>query len=456
MATGKMHNINKLLPPKILYLLECLSSAAIVNFIAVFYQKVGFSKGQIGILQGLPPLCCVIGAPLFGALSDALHAQRKVHNATIFVGCFAMYALQYITNFYIMCLAMSFASLVSCPIGSLLDQAVMAFLSKVGGEYGKQRLYGGIGYGFGAYFTGQMVSWYNIDVIFPIHVFFALASMLVLPYLPDPDATTSTLCKAQEPLNNGNSNEEKVRCLKEVEVRMSCWQQVQCKPDVALLFLVVFFMGLMFGVISSFLTLYLFNLSNGDARIVGISIFCETMSELPTFFYADKIVRTFGTSTVLLVSIVGYAMRLSYYSIMKNAWSVLPFELLHGITFSLSWAACTNHIYRAAAPGTTGAMMGLLSSIMNGVGKGMGTLVGGILYSNYGAAFMFQSTLVAVLLSLVALFFFHQSNSKRMSSESQEGNGWDATGVLSSTGVHVASPTGQDETSPLLQASPMV
>ena len=426
---------DQLWPAKMMYFLGCISAAAIWNFIAVYYQDLGFSKAQIGTLQALPPICLVIGSLLWGAISDHFQQQRKIHIFTIVSSAILMYSLRFIRSFELMCVVMFLASLQSSPGTSLLDQVVMALLDHVGGEYGKQRLYGGVGYGLGAYLTGQLITMFDINWMFTVHIVFAMISVYVLTYLPPVKVPETKSC-----------------------VRDGLRQLIH-KPDVSCLFVVIFLMGLMFGVISSFLTLYLYNLSQGDARIVGVSIFCETLSELPAFFYADKILHKFGTTNVLLLSIIGYVIRLSYYSIMTNPWTVLPFEFLHGITFSLSWAASTNYVYRASAPGTDGTMMGLLSAMLNGFGKGFGTVIGGWIYNYYGAVRMWQSTLIGAVLSLIALYAFEKLQNKSVGTLEEiedEVHHVAVTGMVSPANSLANSPffphAEEAEASPLLKA----
>lgn len=385
-----------------MYFLSCVSAAALWNFIAVYYQDLGFSKAQIGTLQSLPPICLLIGSPLWGALSDYFQRQRTIHLFTVIVSTILMYSLRFIRSFEVMCVVMFIASLHSSPGTSLLDQVVLDLLDRVGGAYGKQRLFGSVGYGVGAYLTGQFITSFDINWIFIVHLIFALLSVYVLMYHLPPLQVTTTTRKASSSSSSSwsSSFQNGIR-------------QLRSKPDVLCLFLVIFFMGLMFGVISSFLPLYLYNLSHRDARIVGIAICCATLSELPAFFFADKILHRCGTTIVLFLSIVGYVLRVSYYSVVTNPWTVLPFEFLHGITFSLSWAASTNYVYRASTPGTDGTMMGLLSAMLNGFGKGLGTMVGGWIYNRYGAVRMWHTTLLGAILSSLALLAFeklqHQS-----------------------------------------------
>ncbi|KDO17740.1 hypothetical protein SPRG_22373 [Saprolegnia parasitica CBS 223.65] len=137
-----------------------------------------------------------------------------------------------------------------------------------------------------------------------------------------------------------------------------------------------------------------------------IHITCLTFSELPAFYFADTIIAKLGTVKVLAISILAYGARLTCYALMTNAWIALPFEFLHGCTFGLAWAACTKYIYDAAPPGTKGTMMGVLSAVQNGLGRGVGTLVGGYLYNTYGASFMWTVTDCGVPLALLGLYLF--------------------------------------------------
>jgi MFS family permease len=169
---------------------------------------------------------------------------------------------------------------------------------------------------------------------------------------------------------------------------------------------VVFIMGNMHGVFSSFLQLNLYNLAGDDAQIIGIAIMCETTSELPAFFFADKIIKKVGTVNVLLVSLLGYTLRISYYALMTNAWGAIPFEFLHGITFGLAWAACTQYVFSAAPQGCEGTVMGVLSAVQNGLARASGTLIGGFFYENYGAREMWIVTGFGIPLSLLSVALF--------------------------------------------------
>lgn len=389
-----------LLAPKLMYALSSGGQSALVNFLPVFYDQLKYDKVQIGVLQTLPCICAMISPPLWGAVADAIHNQRLVHVACVLSGALLLYLIQFTHTFELTMLVVTIANFQSAPGGSLLDHAILDLLSKVGGEYGKQRLFGAVGWGVIAYISGLVVAVAGISWAFNLSLIVTLTSLLVLRTIPPVKSGHGDGYSALE-------SEEKHAAEKPPSFKEGM-RLLSKKGDVLVLLVVVFLMGLMFGVLSSFLTLNLYNLSGNNSQIIGIAIACETASELPAFFFSQAIIRKLGTVNVLLVSIAGYAARITYLAVMTNPWGAIPFEFLHGLTFGLAWAACTQYVYAAAPRGCEGTVMGILNAVQNGLARGAGTLVGGYFYQNYGAPTMWLVTDLGVPLALagVALFAY--------------------------------------------------
>ncbi|GMF53236.1 unnamed protein product [Phytophthora fragariaefolia] len=382
--------------PKLMYLVSNAWTSAQMNFLPVFFQQTArFSKVQIGVLQTLPCICTMLASPFWGAVADRIRDQRLIHIYCIVTGAMLMFAARFFYwSFSWMALVVILSNFQVAPTGSLLDHAVLNLLDKVGGEYGKQRLFGALGYGAGAYITGLIVAVTSISWAFNVSFVLGLTSLLVLRTIPPMQHNRQAQDTTLKPSFMDNA-------------RLICE-----KVDVLVLLGVVFLMGLMYGVLSSFLTLNLYSLSGENAQIVGVAILCETASELPAFFYSHKIINRFGIVNVLLLSILGYALRVSYYAVMTNAWSAIPFEFLHGVTYGLAWAACTQYVYTAAPSGCQGTVMGILNAVQNGLARGLGTLIGGFIYQLYGARVMWLVTDLGVPLALLGLSVFARLKTK--------------------------------------------
>ncbi|RLN47132.1 hypothetical protein BBJ28_00022072 [Nothophytophthora sp. Chile5] len=389
--------------PKLMYALTNAGSSSISSFLTVYYQHTaGFSKVQIGVLQTLPNLSSIVAPPCWGGVADRIRDQRRVHVFCIVTGTLFYFAIQYVSwSFGWTVFMVMMARFQRCPSGSLLDHAVLDLLEKVGGEYGKQRLFGAVGWGLGAYVTGLAVAAFGIYWSFWMQLILWFSSLLVLRRIP-PVKYNTTNDAGYAVLERGDEKATVTR----VPSFLESARLIVKERDVLVLLGVVFLMGLMYGVIASFLTLNLYNLSGGDPRIVGVAIMCETSSELPAFFFADKIIKRIGTVSVLLLSITGYALRISYFAVMTNAWSAIPFEFLHGITFGLAWAACTQYIYSAAPRGCESTVMGVLNAMQNGLARASGTLIGSYFYEHYGPRTMWLVADLGVPLSLIGVAVF--------------------------------------------------
>ncbi|EEY54681.1 Major Facilitator Superfamily (MFS) [Phytophthora infestans T30-4] len=272
----------------------------------------------------------IVSPPVWGAIADGIHNQKLAHTMCLVSAAFLFFSIQYVTSFPLMCVMVFIANFQTQPSFSLLDHASMAWLERVAGDYGKQRLYGAAGYGAGGYFASVVAS---------------ISLFLLLTYVPN--------------FQHEAEKHEKGELLKSLKAILR-------QHDVLALFMI-------------------------------------TISELPFFFHANKIIERFGTAKCILVSLVAYGIRMITYAFIQNPWLVLPIEVLHGLTYGLLLAAFTNYIYEAAPKGTEGTMIGVLFGVQRGIGGGLSTLGGGWVYEVLGGRTMWGiAGFIVFPLSLVA------------------------------------------------------
>ncbi|EGZ27778.1 hypothetical protein PHYSODRAFT_475771 [Phytophthora sojae] len=285
-------------------------------YIQIYFDTTAnFSKAQIGVLLSIPCICAIVSPPVWGAIADGIHNQKLAHTVCLVSAAFLFFSIQYVTSFPLMCAMVFIANFQTQPSFSLLDHAAMAWLERVGGDYGKQRLYGAAGYGAGGYFASVVAS---------------VSLFLLLTYVPN--------------IQHEAEHHQKGELLKSMKAILH-------QHDVLVLFVI-------------------------------------TISELPFFFHANKIIERFGTPKCVFVSLIAYGIRMITYMFVQHPWLVLPVEVLHGLTYGLLLAAFTNYIYEAAPKGTEGTMIGVLFAVQRGIGGGLSTLVGGWIYGALGGRMM--------------------------------------------------------------------
>ncbi|POM68199.1 Major Facilitator Superfamily (MFS), partial [Phytophthora palmivora] len=318
----------ELVPLKLLYVIHYFAFSMQTYLPIYFDTAANFSKAQIGVLLSIPCICAIISPPVWGAIADGIHNQKLAHTVCLVSAAFLFFSIQYVKSFPLMCGMVFIANFQTQPSFSLLDHASMAWLERVGGDYGKQRLYGAAGYGAGGYFASVVASSLGIEWCFNMVLMLSTISLfLLLTYVPN--------------FQHEAEHHEKGELLKSLKAILR-------QHDVLILFVIVILAGIMGGLIDNMLFLYLFNLSGNNPHIVGVVIAVETISELPFFFHANQIFERFGTAKCILVSLVAYGIRMITYTFIQHPWLVLPIEVLHGLTYGLLLAAFTNYIYQAA------------------------------------------------------------------------------------------------------------
>nr|CCA22514.1 Major Facilitator Superfamily (MFS) putative [Albugo laibachii Nc14] len=431
--------------PKLLYAIGSAGQSAMVNYIAIYFQHVvHLSEREIGILQTLPCVCAILSPPIWGAIADYFNDQRMIHNICAIGSAFLLFSISYFEKFGAgILMIVTIGNFLAAPCGSLQDHAVLHMLEKTGGEYGKQRLFGAIGWGVGAYVVSILVQFYGLHAAFYVYLVLMLLSVAILQRIPPVRGEKKSSFSVQL---NGEEDSlllKTERSNQSISIPQQSCNVVKYQKDVVVLLVVIFLMGLMFGVLSSYLTMFLYNLSGKNSQIVGIAIVCETISELPAFFFSQQLIDRFGVVAVLMASIVAYGIRITFYWLMTNAWTAIPLELLHGVTFGLSWAACTQYIFTSAPIGLQGSMMGILNAVQNGLGRGAGTLIGGILYEKYSPQFMWMITDIGVPLSFLGLLVFASirtsSKERKMTEEEKQLQRTECAQILSPYAAHEMS-----------------
>lgn len=63
---------------KSFYFFYFAASAALFPFLVLYYEQLGFSGRQIGLLAGLPPILILLGASFWGGVADAIQKHKQV------------------------------------------------------------------------------------------------------------------------------------------------------------------------------------------------------------------------------------------------------------------------------------------------------------------------------------------------------------------------------------------
>jgi MFS transporter, PPP family, 3-phenylpropionic acid transporter len=376
-APTKAPPLPSMVIPRLFYFCYFAGMASLMPFLALYYRQLGLAEGQIGLLTGIPPLLGLVAAPLWGALADVTQQHRRLLSITLMGAASAVALLSQVTALPWLITAVILYAFCNAPIIPLVDNAVLLLLGERKAEYGRQRLWGALGWGVMATIFGALIERTGLTWGFVGCLLFLLSCLYAAQKL----SIQSTALG--QPFWQG------------MRFFVTRWPW--------LVFLITIFMnGVAAGVGNNFLFLYLDQL-HASKTLMGLSLLVATASEVPIFFFGDRLLQRWGARGLLLLALGANMVRMVSYALMPVAWLVLPINLLHGFTFSAMWMASISYANRAAPPGLGATAQGLLSGISMSLAGAIGALLGGLFYETVGPAAMFGWSGVCVLAGL--LFF---------------------------------------------------
>ena len=279
-------------------------------------------------------------------------------------------ATQTFTSLFLITL---FGNLIASPALALVDTATFQMLGKQTHRYGKQRLFGSLGWGLGAFIVGASLKTThrcsiskNREVVDFIPAFYVFAVLMTLGLVVS--------------LKFQFNSHKKAGQKRSLSVGLVALKQ----PTYLMFLFTALYLGFLMAFIKTFLFWHLKDLG-GTQLLFSVISAVNCVAEVSMYFLSERLIKKIGEVGVLYIGLVCYSIRLFYYAIIPNTWMVLAVELLPGITTAAVWAACLSYVSKNSRPGARTTMQCILHGLHWGLGYGAGEVIGGILVHHYGA-----------------------------------------------------------------------
>jgi len=365
------------------YFLFYAAAAALLPFLVLYYQDLGLTGTEIGLLAAIPSIVSLFSAPIWGAISDVTH-QHKLSLLVTMMGAILMaLILAGVKSFVWLISAVGLFAFFASPIMPLVDYTTMKLLGRQKMRYGRLRLWGSIGWGIAAPVVGRLVESGGI-----ILSFWSYAGLMAL----------GILIAVRIPVSG------------QMEIDLRKGVRTFLSSPAWIVFLVVAFCGgVVLSVISNFLFIFLRDLGANEA-LLGLTLTFGTISELPVMYFSGRLLHRYRTRQLMLAAVLLFAVRVLAYSFIKIPWVALLIQLLHGPSFSLMWLAGVSYADEIAPAGLGSAAQGLFSGVMLGIGAAAGAFLGGLLYDHVGLVNTFRLTALCTLFAFGVMFLVDKGN----------------------------------------------
>lgn len=127
---------------------------------------------------------------------------------------------------------------------------------------------------------------------------------------------------------------------------------------------------------------------------IRISMTNKVATEIPLFYFSEKLLRKFSSRSLMLVGMLAYIVRVLFYAQVKAsnwpAWLTLLAEPLHGVTYGLVQLASVHETSNLAPPHLQTTAQGLLATTKT-IGQAVGTLGGSFLMQKYSSVVAYRA-----------------------------------------------------------------
>jgi MFS transporter, PPP family, 3-phenylpropionic acid transporter len=361
------------------YFLYFAALAAFAPYIVLYWQSLGFSGPQIGLLTFIPPLVTLVAAPIWTGFADARRAHRLLMALAIAGIAVLVAVLPAVSTFGAALLLSPLAAFFMAPIVSMSDAATMNLLAQEGRPqmYGRLRLGGTFGWAIAAPLVGVLVAARGIPWAFWTYAAVMILALLVSLQLSYPAHTQ----------------------------RVSVWRGMAGllrKSEWVFFLLIGVVTGMGFASVNSYLFAYLKELNIGTA-LAGLALTISTVSEIPIMFFANRILGRLGSRGMLTLAMGATGFRLLAYAAFTTPAGILLLQLVNGLTFPMFWIAGVAYASERAPQGMQASAQGLFGAATTGIGAALGGLLGGILIASVGGRAMYTIFGAIVLAGLVIL-----------------------------------------------------
>ena len=455
-------NVNrKLIVSKLFYYCFWSAYGSFFPLLGVYYKQIGMNPTQSGLLVGCRPFVEFLSAPSLSSMADKMNIRKIMivvniicwiafvfpigmikpsdktchryimlsKNITEFTSQESEEVNDFLKSntpqepqihphhkgvvvfsedsihkvFWVLLFLSVIGEFLACPAPSLADTATLNALGPDKDKYGRQRMFGSLGWGSAMFLVGFAIDALpeyevcdvKISKDYSYAFYFFLCYMVCALVIctrfnfTDSDACDDTISGSPRDV-------------------LHVFMQVNYFSTV----FAAFYAGLGMGLTRVFLFWHLEDLG-APPSLFGISSATDHLAETMTYFMIEVILSKVTHVQVIYMGLLVNFVRFILISYLVNPWFILPLDLLQGFSHAGVWAALTSYLSKAAPKGYKAAVQGILQGFYYGLGRAVGAIGGGVVAHYYGTNFTFRMYGYCSIPVFVFMFLMVTFHSKR-------------------------------------------
>ena len=344
--------------PAIVYFALFGAVAAYFPYISVYYQSIGLSLPEIGLLAALNAGVAMIAAPAWGALVDR---ARDVRGPIAVAGLWSAAAATWLAvtrEPLLVGIAVVLLAAGTAGLGPMLDSRTIEIVGSSRDRYGRARAFGSLAFTMGALGVGVLIGQTGPQGLFLVFVpGLLLTSLMAYVLLGRPSSSGPPSRRVTVGFGSGLAN-------------------LVRDPTLLLFFVGSVLVWTAVSAVHTFLSVHLIGLGASSA-LVGLVWTPGALVEVPLMLAFPMLVRRVGAERLLVLGGVAFAARAALWALTSDPLLFVAIAPLGGIGYALFYVGTVTYVSRAVPSSVQATAQGLFSGTAFSIGTILGSIVGG-------------------------------------------------------------------------------
>lgn len=356
-------------------------------FWGMWLRSKGLSASEIGILIAIPYILKIFVAPLISQLADKRDEYWRplvicVASSLIFTMCYF-----WVSGFWSIFIVTVLVNLTLPAVVPLLETITVRQAVRHSLDYGRIRSFGSASFIVAAIVVGWFLKSQDVDFVL-WYVIGSIAFLLI----------TSLLM----PRGNKKRTSSKID-------QNSPIKELLSNGDFVWFLIVVGLLQVSHGVYYSMGSVYWKEMGLGE-DIIGLLWAIGVVAEILFFVFCGKWVRKYPiTVTFAVIGLFG-TLRWAVLAMTLSLPILFTVQILHGLTFGASHLVAIQYISKTVKADYAGTAQSLYSSLPLGLGMGLSTYIGGIIYESGEGDAYFAMAFLCAMAFLMSIFRLYRKN----------------------------------------------
>ncbi|QNO13981.1 MFS transporter [Alkalicella caledoniensis] len=377
-----------------IYILLYAAIASFLPFLTPYLQQRGLSYTQIGVAFAVNSIVAVISQPLWGFLTDKYFNKRLTLIILILASSVLIYSFIFAGSFFFIILSITliigFQS-ATMPISDAYTYDIINQHRQI--QYGRIRLMGSFGFAVGALVVGYIIEVFGMNISYFIYSgLMLLGAYLVYTIDFQPIAS-------------------------ERKANLTDFVNLVRDKKFSIFMVSIVIMNVALGVSNTYIYV-LVEETGGDVSKLGVLLFAVAMSELPTFYYGNKILKKFGELKIYVVGVSLFALRMFLNSLLDTYQLVILVQFMQSVTFAFYLIAALQYINNITSNEIKTSAMTFFAA-MSGVGALIGNMGGGVLLEHISIFSLYRISSYVAISSLIFVVILKAHSRKKEVQNSQ-------------------------------------